>query len=100
MVEYRIVLDHVVSSKGIEIDNVKIDVVSPLLYSASMQKVCSFLRHVGFYRKFINDFSKIGAPLFKLLQKDMAFKFDVECERAFNKLKELLTSPPIMQPPD
>ncbi|XP_071939292.1 uncharacterized protein [Coffea arabica] len=46
------------------------------------------------------DFSKIGAPLFQLLQKDVAFEFDDKCERAFNKLKELLTSPPIIQPPD
>ncbi|XP_071933567.1 uncharacterized protein [Coffea arabica] len=46
------------------------------------------------------DFSKIGAPLFQLLQKDVAFEFDDKCEKAFDKLKELLTSLPIIQPPD
>nr|XP_027118586.1 uncharacterized protein LOC113735799 [Coffea arabica] len=53
-----------------------------------------------FYRRFIKNFSKIGAPLFQLLQKDVAFEFDDKCEKAFDKLKELLTSPPIIQPPN
>ncbi|XP_071926075.1 uncharacterized protein [Coffea arabica] len=41
-----------------------------------------------------------GAPLFKLLQKDMPFDFTNECKVAFDKLKESLTSPPVIQPPD
>nr|XP_027100445.1 uncharacterized protein LOC113719440 [Coffea arabica] len=54
----------------------------------------------GFYRRFIKDFSKIGAPLFKLLQKDMPFDFTNECKVAFDKLKESLTSPLVIQPPN
>nr|XP_027118748.1 uncharacterized protein LOC113735992 [Coffea arabica] len=100
MVEHGIVLGHIVSSKGIEVDKAKIDIISALPYPASVREVRSFLGHAGFYRRFIKDFSKIGAPLFQLLQKDVAFEFDDKCERAFNKLKELLTSPPIIQPPD
>nr|XP_027096219.1 uncharacterized protein LOC113716121 [Coffea arabica] len=100
MVEHGIVLGHIVSSKGIEVDKAKIDIISALPYPASVREVRSFLGHAGFYRRFIKDFSKIGAPLFQLLQKDVAFEFDDMCERAFNKLKELLTSPPIIQPPD
>ena len=100
MVEYGIVLDHVVSSKGIEIDKTKIDIVSTLPYPTSVRKVRSFLRHAGFYCRFIKDLSKIGAPLFKFLQKDVAFEFNNECKMAFNKLKQLLISPPIIQPPD
>nr|XP_027076975.1 uncharacterized protein LOC113700718 [Coffea arabica] len=53
-----------------------------------------------FLPKVHQEFFKIGAPLFQLLQKDVAFEFDDKCERAFDKLKELLTSPPIIQPPD
>ncbi|XP_071914078.1 uncharacterized protein [Coffea arabica] len=85
---------------GIEVDKAKIDIISALPYPASVREVRSFLGHAGFYRRFIRNFSKIGAPLFQLLQKDIAFEFDDKCERAFNKLKELLTSPPIIQPPD
>ncbi|XP_071924099.1 uncharacterized protein [Coffea arabica] len=100
MVEHGIVLGNVVSSKGIKVDRAKIDIISALPYPASVREVRSFLGHAGFYRRFIKDFSKIGAPLFQLLQKDVAFDFDDKCGRAFDKLKELLISPPIIQPPD
>ena len=65
-----------------------------------MQEVCSFLGHAGFYRRFMKDFSKIALPLCKLLQKDVAFEFDEVCKKAFDKLKELLTSTLVIQPPD
>nr|XP_027085074.1 uncharacterized protein LOC113707112 [Coffea arabica] len=89
-----------VSSTGIEVDKAKIDVISTLPYPATVREVRSFLGHAGFYRRFIKDFSKIGAPLFQLLQKDVSFEFDETCKGAFNKLKELLTTSPIIQPPD
>ncbi|XP_071933264.1 uncharacterized protein [Coffea arabica] len=92
--------DFHVPVRGIEVDRAKIDIISALPYPTSVQKVRSFFGHAGFYRKFIKNFSKVGAPLFPLLQKDVTFEFDDKCERAFNKLKELLTSPPIIQPPD
>ncbi|XP_071916159.1 uncharacterized protein [Coffea arabica] len=85
---------------GIEVDRAKIDIISALPYPTSVREVRSFLGHAGFYRRFIKDFSKIGAPLFQLLQKEMTFEFDAKCDKAFDKLKELLTSPPIIQPPD
>ncbi|XP_071917221.1 uncharacterized protein [Coffea arabica] len=85
---------------GIEVDKAKIDVISTLPYPASVREVRSFLGHAGFYRRFIKDFSKIGAPLFQLLQKDVSFEFDETCKGAFNKLKELLITSPIIQPPD
>ncbi|CAN6677828.1 unnamed protein product [Malus baccata var. baccata] len=54
----------------------------------------------GFYRRFIKDFSKISTPLCRLLQKDVSFEFNEECENAFKHLKEMLTSTPIIRPPD
>ncbi|CAN6583811.1 unnamed protein product [Malus baccata var. baccata] len=51
-------------------------------------------------RRFIKDFSKISNPLCRLLQKDVSFDFNEECEKAFNHLKEMLTSAPIIVPPD
>jgi hypothetical protein len=62
--------------------------------------VRSFLGHVGFYRRFIKDFSKISRPLCALLAKDTKFEWIDECMIAFNTLKKLLTSAPIMTAPD
>ncbi|CAN6579370.1 unnamed protein product [Malus baccata var. baccata] len=54
----------------------------------------------GFYRRFIKDFSKIAQPLCRLLQKEVAFEFNKECETVFKTLKDMLTSAPIIMPPD
>ncbi|KAM2151479.1 hypothetical protein ACFX1R_045920 [Malus domestica] len=95
-----IVLGHIVSAKGIEVDKSKIDLVRYLPSSTSVREVCSFLGHAGFYRRFIKDVSKISQPLCRLLQNDVTFKFDDKCEKAFNHLKEKLTSAPHHNPPD
>ncbi|CAN6677821.1 unnamed protein product [Malus baccata var. baccata] len=100
MVRQGIVLGHIVSERGIEVDKSKIDLVRYLPSPTSVQEVCSFLGHAGFYRRFIKDFSKISNPLCRLLQKDVAFDFNEECEKAFNHLKQMLTSAPIIVPPD
>ncbi|GJU67426.1 reverse transcriptase domain-containing protein [Tanacetum coccineum] len=57
-------------------------------------------RHEGFYRQFIQDFSKISRPMTKLLKKDAVFDFNEECIEAFELLKEKLTNAPIMVSPD
>ncbi|CAN6687682.1 unnamed protein product [Malus baccata var. baccata] len=54
----------------------------------------------GFYRRFIKDFSKIAQPLCRLLQKEVPFEFNEACEQAFKHLKDLLTTAPIITPPD
>jgi len=100
MVGQGIVLGHIVSSKGIEVDKAKVDIIQSLPYPTSVREVRSFLGHAGFYRRFIKDFSKIALPLCKLLQKDVAFELNEACKKAFDKLKELLTSTPVIQPPD
>ncbi|CAN6720969.1 unnamed protein product [Malus baccata var. baccata] len=100
MVRQGIVLGHIVSERGIEVDKSKIDLVRYLPSPTSVREVHSFLGHAGFYRRFIKDFSKISNPLCRLLQKDVAFDFNEKCEKAFNHLKEMLTSAPIIVPPD
>ncbi|CAN6583601.1 unnamed protein product [Malus baccata var. baccata] len=50
--------------------------------------------------RFIKDFSKVAQPLCRLLQKEVAFEFTKECTTSFNQLKELLTTAPIIVPPD
>ncbi|CAN6562672.1 unnamed protein product [Malus baccata var. baccata] len=100
MVKQGIVLGHIVSERGIEVDKSKIDIVRYLPSPTSVREVCSFLGHAGFYRRFIKDFSRISTPLCRLLQKDVPFEFNEECEKAFKHLKEMLTSAPIIRPPD
>ena len=64
-----------------------------------MKDVRSFLGHLGLYREFIQDFSKIAKPLMNFFAKDMPFHFYEECSKAFNRLKETLTSAPILHSP-
>ncbi|CAN6723483.1 unnamed protein product [Malus baccata var. baccata] len=99
MVKQGIVLGHIISEKGIEVDKSKIDLVHHLPSPTSVREVRSFLGHAGFYCRFIKDFSKIAQPLCRLLQKEVAFEFTKECTESFNQLKELLTTAPII-PPD
>ncbi|RDX78484.1 Retrovirus-related Pol polyprotein from transposon 17.6, partial [Mucuna pruriens] len=100
MVTEGIVLGHVVSNRGIEVDKAKIDVITTLPNHAYVREVRSFLGHAGFYRRFIKNFSKLALPLSKLLQKDVEFNFDQPCIEAFQELKTRLTSAPILQAPN
>ncbi|RDY09058.1 Retrovirus-related Pol polyprotein, partial [Mucuna pruriens] len=100
MVIEGIVLGHLVSNRGIEVDKSKIDVITSLPNPASVRGVRSFLGHVGFYRRFIKNFNKLALPLSKLLQKDVEFNFDQPYIEAFQKLKSRLTSTPILQAPN
>ncbi|WZZ34801.1 hypothetical protein YC2023_018202 [Brassica napus] len=100
MVKEGIVLGHKISERGIEVDQAKIEVMARLAPPKTVKDIRSFLGHAGFYRRFIKDFSKIARPLTKLLCKEIIFNFDEECLEAFKKLKEELTSAPIVQPPD
>ncbi|KAK9222119.1 hypothetical protein WN944_010551 [Citrus x changshan-huyou] len=100
MVKQGIVLDHIISSKGIEVDKAKVNLISNLPPPKTVREVRSFLKYAGFYRRFIKDFSKISRPLCNLLAKDVPFIFNDLCLVAFEKLKQLLTSSPIIQPPN
>ncbi|KAM1962416.1 hypothetical protein ACFX16_022701 [Malus domestica] len=100
MVSHGLVLGHIISEKGIEVDKSKAELVSSLPLPTTVKEVRSFLGHAGFYRRFMKDFSKISRPLCRLLQKDVSFDMNKECVVAFNKLKELLSTAPVIMPPD
>ncbi|KAI5324073.1 hypothetical protein L3X38_033146 [Prunus dulcis] len=87
-------------SLGIAVDKAKIDLISNMAAPTSVKGVRSFLGHLGFYRRFIKDFSKITHPLCNLLAKDVVFHFDKDCMNAFKTLKHELTSAPIIMAPD
>ena len=79
MVNQGIVLGHIISNRGIEVDNEKIELISKLPSPTNVKTVRQFLGHAGFCRRFIKDFSKIGKPLYKLLEKDAKFSWEKEC---------------------
>ncbi|XP_059309991.1 uncharacterized protein LOC132061144 [Lycium ferocissimum] len=95
-----IVLGHKVSSRGIEVDKAKIEVIEKLPPPVSIQGVRSFLGHTGFYQRYIKDFSKVADPMCKLLKKNVNFIFNEACLKAFDKLKVRLVIAPIIIAPD
>lgn len=99
MVKDGIVLGHRISERGIEVDKAKIEVMLRLEPPRTVRDIRSFLGHAGFYRRFIQDFSKIARPLTRLLCKETEFLFDEACQEAFMKLKDALVSAHIVQPP-
>nr|GFA93058.1 reverse transcriptase domain-containing protein [Tanacetum cinerariifolium] len=74
MVKEGIGLGHKISKKGIEVDKAKIKVISKLPHPTTVKRIRSFLRHAGFYRRFIKDFLKISRPMTHLLEKNSPFK--------------------------
>ena len=67
MVREGVVLGHLVSGKGFEVDKAKIEVIQNLPLPATLRDLQIFLGHVGFYRRFIQDFAKVSKPLTTLL---------------------------------
>ncbi|GKF31773.1 reverse transcriptase domain-containing protein, partial [Tanacetum coccineum] len=100
MVKEGIVLVHKISMSGIEVDKAKVDVIAKLPHPTTIKGVRSFLGHVGFYRRFIQDFSKISRPMTYILEKETPFVFSKEYVEAFNALKKKLTEEPILVAPD
>nr|GFC02361.1 reverse transcriptase domain-containing protein [Tanacetum cinerariifolium] len=100
MVKEGIVLGHKISKKGIEVDKAKIEVISKLPHLTTVKGIRSFLRHAGFYRRFIKDFAKISLRITHLLEKNSPFIFSNECIQAFRTLKDKLTKAPILIAPN
>ena len=78
MVQEGVVLGHIISGKGLEVDKAKIDVIHNLPLPSTVKDLRSFLKHVGFYQRFIQDFAKFSKPLTTLLCKDKDFIIDEE----------------------
>ncbi|GJU67726.1 hypothetical protein Tco_1253985 [Tanacetum coccineum] len=86
--------------KGIEVDRAKVDVIAKLPHPTTVRGIRSFLGHAGFYRRFMQDFSKIARPMTHLLEKEAPFIFSKESVDALETLKQRLTHAPILVAPD
>ncbi|WJZ81499.1 hypothetical protein VitviT2T_001339 [Vitis vinifera] len=100
MVCQGIVLGHIISEKGIEVDKAKVELIVKLPSPTTVKGVRQFLGHAGFYRRFIKGFSSLSKPLCELLAKDAKFIWDEMCQHSFDQLKKFLTTTPIVRAPN
>src|SRR5438128_275865 len=76
-------LGHILSAKGVAVDPSKVQEVLEWKSPTSVTQIQSFLGLAGYYRQFIQEFSKIAKPTMKLLQKEAKFNWTSDCEAAF-----------------
>ena len=93
-------LGHIISEHGIQTDPEKIETVKNWPEPVNRTQVRSFIGLASYYRKFIANFAQIAQPLHKLTQASVPFKWNNECQSAFELLKHRLTSAPILTHPD
>ena len=94
------VLFHVVSAKGIHPDPAKIRAVKEFPVPTNVRLLRGFLGLASYYRRFVPNFARIAGPLHMLTRSDMAFVWTASCQEAFERLKSMLTSPPVLSYPD
>jgi hypothetical protein len=92
-------LGHVLSAKGIAVNPSKVKHILEWKPPTTVHQVPSFLGLAGYYRRFIRDFSKIVKPITSLLKNDTKFDWSSKCNEAFEQLKVLLTTAPVLAQP-
>jgi hypothetical protein len=93
-------LGHAILSEGIDVDPCKVRDVLDWEPPKFVHQVRSFLGLAGYYQRFILNFSKISKPITELLKKGTKYDWSKECDEAFQTLKKLLTTSPVLAQPD
>src|SRR5512142_650567 len=93
-------LGHVISSGGVAVDPSNVESVLSWKQPKTVSEIHSFLGLAGYYRRFIENFSKIARPMTRLLQKDVKYKWTESCEQSFQELKKRLVTAPVLILPD
>jgi hypothetical protein len=93
-------LGHIITDGGIIVDQAKVIDVLKSEPPRTVKEIRSFLGLAGYYRRFIEGFSKIARPLTSLLEKDKEFKWTDACQASFEELKRRLTTAPVLVMPD
>ena len=88
------------SAIGVSVDLEKVEAIMSWERLKSVFEICSFLGLAGYYRRFIEDFSRLAAPMTRLTRKEVKFEWNDLCERAFQEWKRRLTSAPILIVPE
>jgi hypothetical protein len=89
-------LSYIVTPQGIEVDEAKIEAIKSRLIPATLTQLQSFLELVGFYRRFMRDFSTIAAPLNDLMKKGVLFHWGAAQDQGFHTLIDKLTHAPLL----
>lgn len=89
-------LGHIISGNGIKADPKKIDCMVKFPKPTTLTEVQRFLGMCNYYRRYVQNFAKIAKPLHNLCRKDIPFIWNENCEIAFEQLKKLLTTSPIL----
>ena len=100
MVEEVKYLGHVFTKTGIKPDKSKVKVVQEFKRPQTVKHVKSFMGLTSYFRRFIKGYSDLVSPLRELMKKNKKFKWSSECEETFIKLKEALTTAPVLRRPD
>ena len=98
--ESRILLGHVVSRKGLEVDTNKVRAILALLAPTYVKEVRGFLGCIGYYRRFIESYAKQATPLTELLKKEEEFIWTEKRQKAFKELNKTLVKALVLSPPD
>nr|BAH80065.1 putative retrotransposon protein [Oryza sativa Indica Group] len=93
-------LGHVISSGGVAVDPSNVESVLSWKQPKTVSEIRSFLGLAGYYRRFIENFSKIARPMTRLLQKEVKYKWTESCEQSFQELKKRLVTAPVLILPD
>jgi hypothetical protein len=93
-------LGHIICNGGISVDPAKVKEIMEWSVPTTVTEVRSFLGLAGYYRRFIEGFSKIAKHMTSLLEKGREFKWDEKCQDSFDQLKKRLMSPPVLVMPD
>jgi hypothetical protein len=95
-VEY---LGHIISSQGVATDPTKIKDIMERKTPTTVKKLRGFLGLTGYYRRFIKGYAMVCQPLYQALKKDQ-FQWGQAQEAAFNQLKQIMSTPPLLRLPD
>ncbi|KAA0066036.1 pol protein [Cucumis melo var. makuwa] len=93
-------LGHVVSKVGVSVDPAKIEAATGWTRPSTVSEVRSFLGLAGYYRRFVENFSRIATPLTQLIRKGAPFIWSKACEDSFQNLKQKLVTIPVLTIPD
>ena len=97
--ERPVIGSHCVSA-GMQMSPDKVTTIINAKAPISVTEVSSFLGYANFYRRFVEQFAAIAIPLYELTQKDVKFTWSVECQKAFDQLKAIIASEPILRQPN